>query len=185
MSLSAASRDILVATVGRPHGVKGLVHLHAATEDPATVEDLGALHDVQGRAWSVEWHGAGIAALRDASGRLLADRDAAARMTNVKLFVERDRLPEPEGDEFYHVDLVGLEARDRDGELLGQIREVHDYGAGVSLEVAGGPRDFIVPFTLACVPEVNIAGGVVTVVPPVEIEVEGDLSGAGDVEVRA
>ncbi|GAJ29654.1 ribosome maturation factor RimM [Acidomonas methanolica] len=175
---------ILVATVGRPHGVRGLVRLHAATEDPATIEALGDVRDAQGRAWRVEWRGSGIAALFDADGREIADRDAAARLTNLELFVARERLPDPDGDEFYHVDLIGLAAVTPEGEALGVVNVVHDYGAGVSLEIAGA-RSLIVPFTKRCVPEIDLPSKRLVVVPPVEIEVEGDPSGPGDVAVRA
>ncbi|AQS87511.1 ribosomal RNA small subunit 16S rRNA processing protein RimM [Neoasaia chiangmaiensis NBRC 101099] len=184
MSQPANQHDILIATVGRPHGVRGLVHLHAATEDPAAVEDLGALYDGQGRAWTVSWRAPGIAVLTDASGASVADRDAAARLANLKLYVSRDRLPQVAEDEFYHADLLGLRAVTPEGAALGTVRLVHDYGAGVSLEIAGADRDWIVPFTRACVPVVDVAGNCLTVVPPHEIEVEGDLSGRDDVSVR-
>jgi len=185
MTTTGTAPTILVATVGRPHGVRGLVRLHAAMEDPATVEDLGTLRDAKGRAWSVQWRGEGIAALVDADGRAVADRDEAARLTNLQLFVERDRLPRPEEGEFYHIDLLGLAAVTLEGAPLGTVAEVHDYGAGVSLEITGGSATMIVPFTEVCVPEIRLSEGRVIVVPPHEIEVEGDLSGSDDVAVRA
>ncbi|GBQ99182.1 ribosome maturation factor RimM [Asaia lannensis] len=183
-------KDILVATVGRPHGVRGLVHLFAATDDPASVEEIGVLHDEKGRIWRAEWQGHGIARLFDASGRAIADRDEAARLVNLKLFVERDRLPEADEDEFYHADLIGLRAETAEGQALGTVAIIHDYGAGVSLEISGvgqdgKGQDLIVPFTRACVPEIDFDRGLVIVEPPHEVEVEGDLSGKGDVAVRS
>ncbi|MBS1090989.1 16S rRNA processing protein RimM [Gluconobacter sp. Dm-74] len=172
--------DVLIATVGRPHGVRGLVHLHAATDDPASVETLGVLHDGQGRAWTARWISAGVAALTDAEGQDLPDRTAAERLVNAKLYVPRTVLPETGDDEFYHADLIGMTAVSEEGDVLGTVSVVHDYGAGVSLEV---DRGLIVPFTLACVPRVDLAKREVTLVPPVEVEVEGDLS--GEVQVRA
>ncbi len=49
-----------------------------------------------------------MAELRDADGRALADRTAAERLVNTRLYVERDQLPAPDDDEFYLADLVGL-----------------------------------------------------------------------------
>lgn len=60
--------DVLIATIGRPHGVRGLVHLHAATDDPASVEMFGALHDARGVVWTASWVSPGVAALTDAQG---------------------------------------------------------------------------------------------------------------------
>ena len=48
----------------------------------------------------------------------VADRAAAERLTNTKLFIERDRLPAPEADEYYLADLIGLTAVDPDGARL-------------------------------------------------------------------
>lgn len=185
MTSGTASRNILVATVGRPHGVRGLVHLFAATDDPASVEEIGVLRDEKGSVWRAEWQGHGIARLYDASGRAITDRDEAARLVNLKLYVERDSLPEVDEDEFYHADLIGLRAETREGKVLGTIAIVHDYGAGVSLEITGGGQDLIVPFTQACVPEIDVGLGRVIVEPPHEVEVEGDLSGKDDVAVRS
>lgn len=184
MTCVTAPKDILIATVGRPHGVKGLVHLFAATDDPSFVETIGALRDEKGAVWKAEWQGHGIACLRDASGRAIADRDEAARLVNLKLYVERDRLPDVDEDEFYHADLIGLHAETREGKALGKVAVIHDYGAGVSLEISDGKQDLIVPFTHACVPEIDFDQGKVIVEPPHEVEVEGDLSGKGDVAVR-
>jgi 16S rRNA processing protein RimM len=102
----------------------------------------------------------------------IADRAAAERLTNTRLFIERDRLPAPEPDEYYLADLIGLAAIDTNGARLGVVAAVHDYGAGASLEVTrdrAGP--LLVPFTAVCVPEVNIKAGRVAIVPPDEIEV--------------
>ena len=90
-------------------------------------------------------------------------------LTNTRLYLERDRLPPPEAEEFYLADLVGLAAFDSDGAKLGAVTTVHDYGAGASLEIAreGAPA-LLVPFTRAAVPEVDLPAGRLAVVLPVE-----------------
>ena len=107
----------------------------------------------------------------------MRDREAAQALVNVRLYVDRDTLPAPEDDdEFYLADLIGLRAVTPDGADLGKIDTVHDYGAGASLEIGR----LIVPFTKACVPLVDIAGGIVTVVPPEEVNVPGGESEAAE-----
>ena len=54
---------------------------------------------------------------------------------------------------------------------------MHDYGAGASLEIAGQGPPLLVPFTRACVPEVDIAAGRVTVTPA-EIELARPTTGS-------
>ena len=161
---------ILLGVVGRPHGVRGLLHVHSYTADPRDLAEYGTLSDEDGRAWTLIWRGAGVAELRDAEGRAVSDRTAAQGLTNMRLFIERERLPAAGEEEFYLSDLVGLEAVSADGAVLGRVATVHDYGAGTSLEIAGS-RPLIVPFTRACVPDVDVAAGRVVVVAPVEVEV--------------
>jgi len=164
------SQRILMGVIGRPHGVRGLVNVHSyADEDLA---GYAPLLDEQGRAWSLVWRGDGVAELRDAAGTPLPDRTAADRLVNAKLYVERDRLPAADEDDFYWSDLVGMVAVAAGGETLGRVVQVHDYGAGPSLEIArDGKPSLLVPFTKACVPTIDLAGRTITVLPPDEIEV--------------
>ncbi|MDF7675059.1 ribosome maturation factor RimM [Acetobacteraceae bacterium ESL0709] len=180
MSRSPSEQKIHIATIGRPHGVKGLVRLHAVLEDPDLLEELVPVFDDQGHRWDVTWVSQGVAALSDEQGNVLADRTAAERVVNRRLYTLRSSLPAVGGDDFYHIDLIGLKALSPEGETLGQVVLVHDYGAGTSLELDSGS---LVPFTKACVPAVNLEKGELIVVLPEEIEVEGDL--AGDVQVRS
>ena len=52
------------------------------------------------------------------------------------LYVARTALPEPDEEEWYHADLLGLACRTADGTPAGAIRAVHDFGAGDVLEIA-------------------------------------------------
>ena len=162
------ARRVLLGEIGRPHGVRGLVRLHAFTEDPLTLGRYGALSDATGsRRFAVTPMPGGIGRIEG-----VADRDAAARLTGTKLYVERDRLPPPaDPDEFLLCDLEGLAAFAEDGTALGTVRSVEEYGAGPFLVIgdAGGER--LLPFTKAVVPVVDIAGGRVVVVPPAEVTV--------------
>jgi 16S rRNA processing protein RimM len=110
--------------------------------------------------------------LRDAQGVALADRNAAEKLVNTRLYIDRERLPKPDADEFYLSDLVGLTATAPEGVELGRVTVVHDYGAGASLEIVGQGAPLLVPFTRACVPEVDLARGRVVVVPPAEVAVQ-------------
>jgi 16S rRNA processing protein RimM len=160
-----AVKRVMVGEIGRPHGVRGLVRLRAFTEDPAAIAAYSPLTDADGaKRYAITLKGGDIAAIEG-----VADRDAAQRLTGTKLYVERDRLPPPEDDEFYLVDLIGLAAVTDSGEPLGRIRAVEDHGAGAFLIIEGTAREHLLPFTRAVVPVVDIASGRVTVVPPDEI----------------
>ncbi len=90
----------------------------------------------------------------------IADRNAAEAMRGTALTVPRASLP-PLGDgEYYHVDLLGLPAVSSEGEALGVVVAIDNFGAGDVLEIErpggddGKPgKRFMVPMRPEAVPE--------------------------------
>ena len=166
-------KRILLGVIGRPHGVRGLVRLVSYTADPAALAAYGELSDGRGRRFVLRWRGEGVAEVSeivDGAAHPVRDREAAAKLTNLRLYIDRDRLPAPDEDEFYLTDLIGLAALDVEGAALGTVSAVHDYGAGASLEIARPDAPpMLVPFTRDAVPSIDIPCGRVTVAPPREI----------------
>ena len=167
------SRPILLGIVGRPHGVRGHVHVHSYAATPADLSAYGPLHDAAGRRFTLRWVADGIAELTPldpAPPTPLATREAAASLTNTRLYIDRAALPPPDPDEFYLADLVGLAAQTPDGTPVGQVLTVHDYGAGAFLEIAGNNgAATLIPFTEAAVPLVDLAAGFLVIDPPLEL----------------
>jgi 16S rRNA processing protein RimM len=164
---------IRVARIGAAHGVRGEVKLWPFTQDPMAVASYGALETEDGaRRFEIE-------SLRPAKDFLVAriagveDRDAAETLTNLDLFVPRDRLPpiDEEGT-FYYTDLVGLAAVTADGAAFGTVTAVHNFGAGDIIEIApkNGGAPLMLTFTEAAVPKVDLKAKQITVVPPATSE---------------
>ena len=167
-----ADRLILMGVIGKPHGVRGQVHLHAYGEEPALLA-AHILRDAKGRGFALEWahdNVAWVSEVVQGQKRRITDRNEAARLTNLELFLPRSVLPETDEEEFYLTDLIGLSARSEDGVEIGRVENVLDYGAGASLELSPGGR--LIPFNHACVPQVRVADGYVVVNPPQEVEVK-------------
>ncbi len=163
-------KRICVARIGAAHGTTGEVRLWSFTADPKAVASYGVLTTADGRA--IE-----IASVRAGKGFLIAriagvaDRNGAERLCNLDLFIPRDRLPPPAADEYYHADLIGLAALDRDGKPLGTVIAVHNFGAGDLLEIAPAHgATLLLPFSTEVAPEIDIAAGRIVLVPPAEIE---------------
>lgn len=165
---------ILLGVIGRPHGVRGLVSVTSYADPPEAITAYGPLFDERGRRFSLHWRGEGLAEVAEMVGGdsvRVADRTRAERLTNRRLYVDRGSLPPPAPDEFYLADLVGLAAVDVGGTEIGTVVGVHDYGAGVSLEIAdNGGVPLLVPFTRAAVPTVDVGGGRVMVAPPEPVD---------------
>jgi 16S rRNA processing protein RimM len=164
---------IQLGVIGRAHGVRGLVKVASHTADPADLTAYGPLSDAEGRQYVLRWKGDGVAEvsrLADGQERRVTDRNDAEKLTNTRLFVDRSALPVADEEEFYITDLIGLAVVGADGQALGTVQTVHDYGAGASLEIPRSPGPpLLIPFTAACVPTVDIAAGRVVVVPPDEV----------------
>ncbi|HMG81104.1 MAG TPA: ribosome maturation factor RimM, partial [Xanthobacteraceae bacterium] len=115
----AGGARICLGQIGAAHGVRGEVRLYSFTAEPEAIAGYGPLETEDGRVVQIE-------SLRRAKDHFVAqltgivDRGAAEQLTNIKLYVLRERLPaHDQPDEFYHADLIGLTAVDRAGEKLG------------------------------------------------------------------
>jgi 16S rRNA processing protein RimM len=158
---------VCVGQILGAHGVRGLVKLASFTSDPAAIAHYGELADDSGRRrFTVSLSGAN-------KGHYLArlsgidDRDAAQALAGTRLFVDRERLPPADDDEYYHADLIGLRVERSDGTPLGTVAALHNFGAGEIIEIAlpSGARPML-PFDRHTVPVVDIAGGRLVVDPP-------------------
>ena len=164
---------VCVARIGAAHGVRGAVKLWTFTEDPFAVRSYGPLSTKDGRRQF------DIAQVREAKDHLVATfkgvatRDEAERLNGIELYVARDKLPATDENEYYHTDLIGLDAVTTDGDALGRVLAIHNFGAGDIIEIAP-PKGatMLLPFSNAVVPEVDIAGGRVVIALPQEIEGE-------------
>jgi 16S rRNA processing protein RimM len=163
---------VIVAKIGAAHGVRGEVRLWPYTQDPMAITAYGPLETQDGkRAFEIE-------ELRAAKDHLVArlkgvaDRDAAEQLTNIELYVPRDRLPPAEADEFYHSDLIGLDAVNERGEQIGTVHALHNFGAGDVIEITplGSGETVMLPFTEAIVPKIDLAKKQIVVMPPAEVE---------------
>ncbi len=175
--MTAAGRleRVCLGVISGAHGVRGAVRLKSFTEVPEDLTAYGPLVDqAGGRSFRLTITGRGKGQLL---GRIegVEDRDQAEALAGTRLHVARADLPEiNEPETFYHADLIGLLAEDRDGRPLGRVKAVHNFGAGDILELEGGAHDQgggspMVPFTRAVVPLVDLDGGRVVIEPPAEI----------------
>ena len=155
---------VAMAVVGAAHGTKGEVRVKAFTGDPAALGDYGPLYTEDDRVLTIE-------SARPAGDvmvvkfREVADRTAAEALSGMTLTVDRAALPaDLEEDEYYHADLVDLLVIDEDGDKLGKVAALHDFGAGDVIEIvlASGRREMI-PFTRAAVPEIDLDEGTIRI----------------------
>jgi len=161
---------ICIGAIFGAAGVKGAVRLKVFTEDIKSISKYGPVTIVgrefpQGKKFDLEiLHNVkdGVAAKL----KNINDRNQADALRGSELYIERAALPEieEEGD-FYFEDMIGLMAKDKQGDLFGKVDGVYNFGAGDIIEVSfskeKGKRMY--PFSDEVVPEVNIEGGYIIV----------------------
>jgi 16S rRNA processing protein RimM len=171
----APDRLILIGVFGAPQGVQGAIRLKSLARDPRDIGAYGPLTDGErGRIFAFD----SLRPLKDdllvARVKGVSTREAAAALTGVEIFARRDQLPKPSNDEFYYVDLVGLNAVDKAGAPLGRVVALMNYGAGDILEIApaDGGETLLLPFTKRVALKIDFDAGRIVIDPPGEVEDE-------------
>lgn len=179
---------ILLGVVMGAHGLKGEIKVRTFTDTPDALSAYGPIMAGDGRQFEV-------ASLRttkanEAIVRIkgILNRSSAESLRGEKFFVPRAALPEPEENEFYHADLIGLHAEDEDGRARGIVRGIHNFGAGdmVEIEAPDGTTG-LVAFTKGSVPVVDIAGKRIVIAAPGDVAADSTTgrSAPGDVAANS
>jgi len=102
-----------------------------------------------------------------ASAQEVDDRETAEALKGARVFVARSSFPTPDNDEYYWVDLIGLDVVNREGLALGRVKELLSTGPQTVLviEYADGDKmaERMIPFVSAYVDTVDVAGRRITV----------------------
>lgn len=151
-----------VAIIVGAHGVHGAVKVKPFTQNPEDFAAYGPLLGADGQVILTPKNPRPINKAFTMRSPEIKTREHAMSLKGTQLFVPRNALPEPEEDEFYFSDLVGLDVKSTEGKRIGAVKDVHDFGAGVMLEIqpvksAEKQASFYHPFTKAAVPKVDLA----------------------------
>ncbi|HEX3700134.1 MAG TPA: ribosome maturation factor RimM [Phenylobacterium sp.] len=166
-----AENLLLVGRVAGAFGVKGELRIAAYTADPMALVTYGDLLRETGEAGLTLTGGRPTKGGIIVRAREVETREQAQALRGLRLYIRRDRLPEPEADEFYVADLIGLAVETPQGEPLGRVKAVQDFGAGDLLEIEPATgASWWLPFTREAVPEVRIGAGKVVALKPPETE---------------
>ncbi len=157
-----------MAIIVGAHGVHGAVKVKSFTENPADFSIYGPLLSEDGAVILTPKNPRPINNAFTMRSPEITTREQAMTMKGTQLFVPRSAFPEPEEDDFYYADLVGLDVKSTDGKRVGTIIGVEDFGAGTLLEIKPGKsvenqNSFYHPFTKIAVPKVDIKVGRVVI----------------------
>jgi 16S rRNA processing protein RimM len=145
-SRGRAEERIALAAVAGAHGVKGELRLKLFSDRVESLSRHENLYVGGAERRLISIRDGGKAAVARFEG--ISDRSEAEALRGSLIEVDRSELPPLEEGEYYHADLIGLPAVDREGKPVGTVAAVENYGAGdlLDIELEGGRRSLI-PFS--------------------------------------
>lgn len=168
MTHSDEHQLVCVGVITTVHGVHGNVKVKSFTHNAADFAAYGELQDAFGK------RSFKVAVVGEIKDQFLVkidgvtDRNQAEALRGTELFVLREKLPQTAEDEFYYADLIGMTAKTPEGEVIGTVKAVYNFGAGDVLEIENDP-DFIV-FSNETVPTVDLKERFLIVRRPSSVE---------------
>ena len=127
-------KKICLGKIVSVHGIKGLVKIKSFTENPTDIDSYGNLSDASNNVVPLKINGA-HKDLLIASIDGIDNRTDAEKFIKTKLYVSRNAMPETQEDDFYIEDLIGMKAQNSNGDIIGEIINIHNFGAGDIVEV--------------------------------------------------
>jgi 16S rRNA processing protein RimM len=156
--MASPDDKVLAGIITGAHGIKGEVKLRSFTADPKAITAYGPLLASTGERFEIQK----LKPRKDgfiATLKGVVDRNKAETLKGVELFVLRLQLPEPEKDEVYIHDLIGVRVVEKDGASFGTVVAVPNFGAGDLIEIRrdGAEETVLVPFARDYVPVIDLA----------------------------
>lgn len=156
---------VVVGAILGAHGVRGDVRIKSFTAQPDAIFEYGPFLSEDGAVMIDPVNARPGKDHFIVSPSMTRQKEEWDSLKSTKLYVPRDVLPEPDDDEFYIEDLVGLDVYAGGETPLGRVKAVLNHGAGdlVEVQVTGGTKSVLVPFTMVDVPVVDLALGRIVV----------------------
>ncbi|MFZ4064591.1 MAG: ribosome maturation factor RimM [Candidatus Nanopelagicaceae bacterium] len=161
--------QLVVARIGRAHGVLGEATIEVRTDQPEDRFYVGSVLATEPTTFGPLT----ISSVRDHNGTLLlgfsgiSDRNQIEKLRNVLLLAEVDIEASSNEDDFHVQQLLECIVSTDAGEVLGPVTDVINLPGQDVLAVNYNGREVLIPFVKAIVPIVDVVNRKITVVPPV------------------
>lgn len=169
------TKKILIGKVISPFGIKGEMKIVSFCENPTQIEKY-SLFDKNNDALKLKISNKNKTVIGStSSGNAILivkidgvnDRNTSESLRDAEIFVERAELKKLKDDEFYYVDLLGLDVVDMEDKKIGKVLNIEEHGAGGVIEIEflaeNLPNNYKkienFPFKNELFPEVNLEKG--------------------------
>lgn len=148
---------VCIGAIVGVHGIKGEVKVKCFSDDEKNFNRYARFTNKTGKqVFEAKSVGHSKELLR-VKIKGIDDRNTAETLVGIELYVARDLLPQLKEDEFYHADLIGLSAQNKQGDIIGTVNALYNFGAGDLIEIKmADKRTELLPFNSQYVPVINI-----------------------------
>jgi 16S rRNA processing protein RimM len=150
---------LVIGRIGRAHGLRGEVTVEPRTDQPESRFKVGTVLETEPSSNGPIT----VETFREHNGTYLLsfkgklDRNSAELLRGTQLLSDIE-IPKPDANmrEFHISQIVGLQARTIDGEIVGQVVDVLDHPAHDTLVIKSSNGEILVPFVTKHVPKVDL-----------------------------
>ncbi|HEY4744897.1 MAG TPA: ribosome maturation factor RimM [Desulfuromonadaceae bacterium] len=162
--------DVLIP-VGKiigAHGIKGQIRVYSYS---GNLESLRAARSIVLKSPQGETSEAILAGVTPHNGKIIlglkgfTDINQVLPLVGSEICLLRSQLPEPEEDEYYWRDLIGLEVVTPDGVVIGSLVDIFETGSNDVYVVRGEDREYLIPAVASVIANIDLAGGRMTITP--------------------
>lgn len=150
------------------HGIRGLLKVHSYS---GNLESLRAARNVVLRSPEGGTREFELGTVAPHAGRFILglkafdDINQVLPLVGSEICLLRSQLPEPDENEYYWCDLIGLEVVTVDGALLGSIVDIFETGSNDVYVVRGEGREHLIPAIADVIASVDLESGRMVVTP--------------------
>ncbi|MDO4643272.1 MAG: ribosome maturation factor RimM [Cardiobacteriaceae bacterium] len=149
--MSHDTADIIVGRIVGVHGIRGQVKVHSdcrPRESLFQYKNFIARQDNHPEISLQLLRGQITHKGLIATFSNISDRDQAMTLRGYTLSITRSQLPQLKGDQFYWTDLIGMRIENRQGIILGKVKELFETGANdvLVVEKTGSHNEMLIPF---------------------------------------
>ncbi|HWI41752.1 MAG TPA: ribosome maturation factor RimM [Verrucomicrobiae bacterium] len=164
-------RDLfLIGKISGPHGIRGQLRVTSFSGDSDSLASAGSVLVAEPGGGMQEFRvlraarqGKKIVLTLEGFGNI----NEVLHLVGREVYVPREMMPPLDEGEYYWQDLIGLQVRTADGQVLGRLREIIATGSNdVYVVREEGGREYLIPALEDVVDEVDLEQGTMTVTPP-------------------
>ncbi len=149
---------VVMGRIVAPFGIQGWVKIKSDTANPESLSTYKELYLLIKDVWVVKTIENFFAKANIFHAKLdhINNRDEALALKGTLVGIPRENLPQLTHDEYYWVDLIGLDVINKNQLLLGKVESLIETGAHAVLVIKDGAQKRLIPFVAQYILDVNL-----------------------------